>query len=158
LGRIYERKGDKQKAIEMYAAAAAASAHTIPEALNRLKELVNAQTAERMVSEQRTAREKQRTVKLAWTAGDETADVLLTFTGTGEVDSAKFLAASKELKAHESDLSRLKLNLPFPDSTTQGFVHKGTLSCANGRVCKLLWLPSDGSAASATPAQSGDVE
>ena len=158
LGKIYEKKGDKQKAIEMYAAAAAASAHVTPEALTRLKGLVDVQTAEQMVSEQRTARDKQRTLKLDWTAADETADVLLTFAGTGEVDSAKFLAASKGLKAHESDLGRLKLNLPFPDSTTQGFVHKGTLSCANGGVCKLLWLPSDGTAASATPARSGEVE
>ena len=158
LGKIYEKKGDKQKAIEMYAAAAAANAEVTPEALNRLKELVNAQTAEQMVAEQRTARVKQRTMKLDWTASDETADVLLTFTGTGEVDSAKFLAASKGLKAHEADLSRLKLNIPLPDSTTQGFVHKGTLSCANGSICKLLWLPSDGSAASATPPRSGDVE
>ena len=76
----------------------------------------------------------------------------------GEVDSAKFLAANKGLKAHESDLSRLKLNLPLPDSTTQGFVHKGTVSCVNGSVCKLLWLPSDGRAASATSAQSDEGE
>ena len=159
LARIYEKKADKQKALDMYAAAAAATASVIPDALARLKEQVGAEKAEQIISQQPAARTKARTLKLDWTAPDETAQVLFTFATTGDVQSAKFLSGGKELKAHESELSRLKLNLPFPDATTEGFIHKGVITCANASGCKLVWLPAGGSdTTSAAPAQSTETE
>ena len=75
------------------------------------------------------------------------------------MQSAKFLTGNKELRAHESQLSRLKLKLPFPDATTEGFIHKGVISCAKASGCTLVWLPGTGSdTATAAAAQSAETE
>ncbi len=157
LAKIYEKQEDKQKVIEMYAAAAAATTHIEPEALASLKQYVGAKTAEQMIAAERAARSKQRSIELNWSAKEGSAEVLLTFAGSGDVRSGTFLVGSEELKPHESDLSHLKLTLPFPDSTTDGFVHKGVVTCAPSSGCRLLWLPGAGTEAEAEIGQ-GDAE
>ncbi len=154
LAQIYEKHGDKQKAIEMYAAAAASSTHIDPDALTALKHYVGPQKAEQMISAQRQACLTQRSINLSWTAKQGSAEVLLTFRGSGDVQSARFLNGSEEFKAYERDLRNLKLNLPLPDTTTEGVVHKAVVTCAPLSGCKLQWLPGLGSEADAEPGQA----
>ncbi len=85
--------------------------------------------------------------------------MLLTFSASGTVRSAKFLNGSDTLRSHDAELSQLKLTLPLPD-TTEGLIHKGMISCHKSSGCELVWLPGAGEEPARAPAgtQTSEVQ
>ena len=142
LGEIYEKQGNRQKAIAMYAAAASvASPH--PEAWERLKKLAGA-TADQLVVDQEKALTDDHTQKLGWSGVKGTGHFLLTLDGSGQVTNARFLNGPEAMTAHEAELANLKFNLTFPDATTEVFLHRAKVNCSEDGGCKLTLMNGNG--------------
>jgi tetratricopeptide (TPR) repeat protein len=141
LGQLYEAKGDRQKAITMYAKAASV-ADQAPEAMPRLRELVG-DAAERLALEQQAALAATHTHQLAWPAVQGTGEVELVIDATGAVARADFLAAPAPISAHTAELGKLRFSLPFPDSATSAFVHRAEVDCGPSAGCRLILAHGD---------------
>jgi hypothetical protein len=84
-----------------------------------------------------------RTTKLDWQQQEGNADLLLTFGRSGGVEQVQFLSGEKEFSPKSNDLKALKLPMEFPDQTTQGFVHKASVSCSKVSGCSMIVQPAD---------------
>jgi tetratricopeptide (TPR) repeat protein len=143
LGQLYEKQGDKQKAIDYYAMALAAP-EGVPDTRKRLETLVGVKQANELTAKKKKELAQMRTTKLAWPQQqDGNADVLLTFGRNGGVEQVQFLTGEKEFSPKSGDLKAVKLPMEFPDQTTQGFVHKASLSCSKTAGCSMIVQPAD---------------
>jgi tetratricopeptide (TPR) repeat protein/transglutaminase-like putative cysteine protease len=142
LGQLYEKQGDKQKAIDYFALALAAP-EGVPETRKRLDALVGAKQATELVAKKKKELGAMNKLKLDWAPQDGSADVLLTFGRGGAVDHVQFLTGEKEFSPKLADLKALKLPMEYPDQTTQGFVHKASVSCSKSGGCSMVVQPAD---------------
>lgn len=142
LGQVYEKRGDKQKAIDIYARSVLAS-QTVPEARERLTALVGEKSVEKTLNERRNALALARTVELNWPKQDTNGEVLFTFGTTGEPQNVKQLSHASALDSRMAELRGLKFAFSFPDTSTEGFVRKGLVSCSKISGCRVVLLPAD---------------
>jgi hypothetical protein len=85
-----------------------------------------------------------RTVKLSrLIEGQASAEFFLVVSTGGKVDQASFISGSPKLKPVLSQLTKLKLDNPFPDDTPALIVRRGVLGCYATTGCSLVFLPSD---------------
>ena len=143
LAQIYEKAGEKDRAIHAYVLALA-SASPIPETRARLTLLLggNAQIDE-LAAQARPKVEEARTfaIKNLW-KGNVAADFLILLS-PGKVDDVKFLSGSESLRPLADRLLSLDYGTVFPDASPAKLIRRGTLSCSSASSdCKFtLELP-----------------
>jgi tetratricopeptide (TPR) repeat protein len=149
LGQIYEKRGDKERAITTYALAMN-GLRPIPETRGRLSGLVGGpDKVDAVVSKHHDELQQMRTTQLKDPppqTGNAEFWVLLGTTRNGaSVESVKFVSGEEKLRSLEAALQRLKFNVNFPDDTPAKILRRGTLSCsqAAGNCTFVLMLPDD---------------
>ena len=149
LGQIYEKRGDKEKAIHTYALALT-GLRPIPETRGRLGGLVGgADKVDGVVNKHRDELQQMRTTQLkdpAPLTGNADFWVLLGTSKNGaSVESVKFASGEEKLRSLEAALQHLKFNVNFPDDTPAKILRRGNLSCsqAAGNCSFVLMLPDD---------------
>jgi tetratricopeptide (TPR) repeat protein len=148
LGQIYEKRGEREKAITTYALAMN-GLRPIPETRGRLSSLVGgADKVDAMVQRHRDDLQLMRTTQLkdpAPATGNADFWVLLGTSKNGAtVDSVKFVSGEEKLRSLEAALQHLKFNVNFPDETPAKILRRGNLTCSQvGNCTFVLMLPDD---------------
>lgn len=149
LGRIYEKEGQKDRALRQYAlamntrrpdAAIRARLNTLAGGSEKAGALIDKTKAELL---------EQRIVKVRNAAKQEgKADFfLLLAKGSGltaSIDSAKFISGDEKLKGFAETLRSVRYSVPLPDETAVRLLLRGTLSCtATTTECSFVLLSPD---------------
>jgi len=149
LGQIYEKRGEKDKAIRTYALAMN-GLRPIPETRGRLGSLLGGEDrVAATIAKYRDELQDMRTVKLkerpALTGSAEYFVLLGAATSGVSVDGAKFVRGEEKLRTLDDALHHLKLSLNFPDDTPTKILRRGVLSCSQATSnCRfVLMLPDD---------------
>lgn len=138
LGEILEKQGQKEKAIQMYAAAAGVKRSYAP-ARQKLETILgDKKKAESQIKEmgQKYAASPKLTLgPLSKEEGE--AEFAFVF-APGRVDGVKFLGGSENLKNLNDKLATIKLPVEFPDSTPTKLARRGTVSCKSAECTLTL--------------------
>jgi tetratricopeptide (TPR) repeat protein/transglutaminase-like putative cysteine protease len=148
LAQIYERLGQKDRAIHACALALAAP-HAMADTRARLTLLLkgNAQVDE-LVAKAKPELEALRTIPVGkLLAGDAQADFFVLLSPGGiraRADAVKFISGSEELRPFVQRLRALDYGTVFPDSASAKLIRRGTLSCSKVGACALTLIsPED---------------
>jgi Flp pilus assembly protein TadD/transglutaminase-like putative cysteine protease len=149
LAQIYQKRGEKDRAIHMFALAIAAP-HSIPETRARLVILLGGNAGVDALIEQ-VRPELASTRKLP--AGkllkeDAQADFFVLLSPGGKnarIDAVKFISGSEKLRPFAEKLRSLEYGPMFPDSSPIRLVRRGTLACSasSGDCTFTLMRPED---------------
>lgn len=149
LGQIYEKRGEKDKAIRTYALALN-GLRPIPETRGRLGSLLGGEDkVPATIAKYHDELQDMRTLKLkerpALTGSAEYFVLLGAATSGVSVDGAKFVSGEEKLRTLDDALHHLKLSLNFPDDTPTKILRRGVLSCSQAPSnCNfVLMLPDD---------------
>jgi tetratricopeptide (TPR) repeat protein len=150
LGQIYEKRGEKERALHFYALATNAR-RPEPEIRNRLAALAGGNDkVDATVEKSRDELDALRTIRVRNTPqGEGKAEFFLLLTpGQGSemsVDEVKFAGGDERLKSFTLALHTAKYGQTVPDETSVKVLRRGTLSCTTAAAdCTfLLALPSD---------------
>ncbi len=149
LGQIYEKKGDKPRAIHFYALSMAAR-RPEPETRSRLAALLGGDDkVDAIVEKSRDELQQQRTIKLSNASKQEgKADFFLLLSApTGSdaaVEAVKFVSGDEKLKDLTDALRSVKCHQTFPDDTPVKILRRATVTCTAASDCTLLLtLPDD---------------
>jgi Flp pilus assembly protein TadD len=134
LAQIYQKRGEKDRAIHMFALAIAAP-HSVPETRARLVILLGGNTAVDALVKQV---QPELTSIRAMPAGkllkeDAQADFFVLLSPGGKnarVDAVKFISGSEKLRPFAEKLRALEYGPMFPDSSPIRLVRRGTLACS----------------------------
>jgi tetratricopeptide (TPR) repeat protein/transglutaminase-like putative cysteine protease len=144
LGQIYEKRGEKNKAIQTYALAMT-GLRPIPETRDRLAHL-GGDSAKPAAP---THLQELRTVSVARTpgvSGEGQFFVMLTAGRSGAtVDGVRFVSGDEKIRAMSEPLRHLQVGMAFPDDTPTKILRRGILTCpGSSETCSLVWiLPDD---------------
>jgi tetratricopeptide (TPR) repeat protein/transglutaminase-like putative cysteine protease len=148
LAQIYEKRGQKQEAIRLYAEAIAAS-HPDPEARARLTLLLGENTQiDALVAQARSRLTKSRTFSAgkSLTERAEADFFILLAPGTksAKVEAVKFISGAPDLRPLAESLRTLDFGLAFPDASPSKLIRRGTLTCITTGACTFtLALPEN---------------
>jgi len=165
LAQIYEKRGEKDRAIQMYAQALAGYKPDA-ETRGRLAALLTlhspagtpvknaaTRTAEKtsvdsridsLVEKARAELNAQQTVGMGPLLKESAQAEFYVVLGPGpKVEDARFINGSDKLKPFADALRAAKVNFNFPDSTPTRLLRRGTLSCPAAGDCKLVLVPAD---------------
>lgn len=149
LGQIYEKRGDKQLALETYALSMNGLRPT-PETHERLASLAGGDAnADAAVMRYKEELQHLSTIDLGKATQTGNADFFVLLSGgAGEqakVDAVKFISGDEKLKSYSEALRTADYHLIFPDNTPLKVLRRGTLSCSvTTRKCGFtLILPDD---------------
>jgi Flp pilus assembly protein TadD/transglutaminase-like putative cysteine protease len=149
LAQIYEKRGQKDRAVHMYSLAIAAS-HPDPETRARLTLLLGGNARiDALVSQIKPELRTLRTLSAGTLlAEDAKADFLVLLSPgekTARVDAVQFLSGTEKLRRFADRLHSLDYGPLFPDASPVKLVRRGTLSCsaATGECDFILLLPED---------------
>ena len=149
LGQIYEKRGEKDRALQTYALALSGD-RPVPETRGRLATLVGGDSkVDAAVAKYKEELQNSRTINLGKAtkeAGDADFFVLLS-RGAGSaatVEGVKFISGDEKLKGLSDALRTADYHLTFPDDTPVKILRRGTLSCSAATGCTfVLTLPDD---------------
>jgi tetratricopeptide (TPR) repeat protein len=149
LGQIYEKRGDKDRALRTYALSMN-GLRPIPETRERLASLVGGDAkADAAVARYKDELEHLSTIDLGKATQTGNADFFILLSGgageVAKVDSVKFISGDEKLKSYISALQNADYHLTFPDGTPVKVLRRGTLSCSvtTGSCKFVLTLPDD---------------
>ncbi|MGC2477426.1 MAG: DUF3857 domain-containing protein [Candidatus Sulfotelmatobacter sp.] len=149
LGQIYEKRGEKDRALRTYALSMN-GLRPIPETRERLASLAGGDTkADAAVSHFKEELERLRTVDLGKATQNGNADFFILLSGgageVAKVDAVKFVSGDEKLKSYTDALRTADYHLTFPDDTPVKVLRRGTVSCsvATGTCKFILTLPDD---------------
>jgi Flp pilus assembly protein TadD len=149
LGQIYEKRGDKEKAIRTYALALS-GLRPIPETRGRLGGLLGGEDkVDPVVKKYHDELQQMRTTKLndkpPATGNAEFWVLLGTSSNGASVDKVKFITGEEKLRTLEGALQHLKYSINFPDETPAKILRRGQLACSQDAAnCTfVLMLPDD---------------
>jgi tetratricopeptide (TPR) repeat protein len=149
LGQIYEKRGDKEKALQTYALSMNGLRPT-PETRERLASLAGGSTkADAAVARYKDELDHLRTIDLGKARQTGNADFFILLSGgagsTTKVDAVKFVSGDEKLKSFTDALRTADYHLTFPDDTPVKVLRRGTLSCSvTTSKCEfILTLPDD---------------
>jgi len=146
LARIYEKHGQKQDAIRLYAEAIAAP-HADPESRARLTLLLGENTKiDELVDRARPRLLQSRTFdagKLLNQKAEADFFILLApGTKSAKVEAVKFISGSPDLRPFAENLRTIDFGPVFPDAAPSKIVRRGTLACTTAGACTFtLALP-----------------
>ncbi len=155
LAQLYQKLGDKQRAIEQ-CALALASTRPVPDTRARLMLLLggNAQIDE-LVRKARPELERMRTytVKLP-VRKKASAEFLIALSPGGQaglsarVNAVRFAGGDESLRQFANELKSIDYREELPDATPLKVVRRGTLTCAPAEdICKFTLAPAESAAA-----------
>jgi tetratricopeptide (TPR) repeat protein len=149
LGQIYEKRGQKDRAVQTYALAMN-GLRPIPETKSRLATLAGGDAkADAAITRNKEEFSHLSTIDLGKATQTGNADFFILLSGgTGaaaRVDAVKFISGDEKLKSYTDALRTADYHLTFPDGTPVKILRRGTLSCSvTTGSCKLsLMLPDD---------------
>ncbi len=149
LGQIYEKRGEKDRAVKTYALSMN-GLRPIPETKTRLASLAGGDAkADAAITHYKEDLEHLSTVDLGKATQTGNADFFILLSGgAGEVarvDALKFVSGDERLKSFSDALRKADYHLTFPDETPVKILRRGTLSCSQTtNSCKfVLTLPDD---------------
>jgi tetratricopeptide (TPR) repeat protein len=149
LGQIYEKRGDKDRALRTYALSMN-GLRPPPETRGRLASLAGGNAkADATVVRYKDELQHLSTIDLGKATQTGNADFFILLSGgggaTAKVDSVKFVSGDEKLKSFTEALRTADYNVTFPDDTPVKVFRRGTLSCSmTSRTCSfVLMLPDD---------------
>jgi tetratricopeptide (TPR) repeat protein len=149
LGQIYEKRGDKDRALRTYALSLNGLRPT-PETRDRLASLAGGDTkADAAVARSKEELQHLSTIDLGKSTQTGNADFFILLSGgagsQSRVDAVKFVSGDEKLKSYTEALRTADYHLTFPDATPVKVLRRGTLSCSvTTRKCEFsLMLPDD---------------
>jgi Flp pilus assembly protein TadD len=149
LGQIYEKRGDKDRALRTYALSMNGLRPT-PETRDRLASLAGGDTkADAAVARYKEELQHLSTVDLGKATQTGNADFFILLSGgagsQSRVDTLKFVSGDEKLKSFTDALRTADYHLTFPDDTPVKILRRGTLLCSvtTGRCEFSLMLPDD---------------
>ncbi|MGA8011081.1 MAG: DUF3857 domain-containing protein [Candidatus Acidiferrales bacterium] len=143
LAQIYEKRGEKGRAIEAYALALAAP-HSIPETRARLTLLLGGNSQiDDLVNKALPKLVALRTIPAGKLLEESTSSDFFIALSPGEktahVDSVRFISGSEKLRPLADRLRWLDYGEMFPDASAVKLVRRATLSCpAKNGDCVLI--------------------
>jgi tetratricopeptide (TPR) repeat protein len=149
LGQIYQKRGDKDRAIRTYALSMNGLRPT-PETRGRLASLAGGDAkVDSTIAHYKDELQRLITIDLGKATQTSNADFFILLSGGGgsstKVDSVKFVSGDEKLKSYSEALKTADYHLTFPDDTPVKVFRRGTLSCAiaTGKCEFVLTLPDD---------------
>jgi tetratricopeptide (TPR) repeat protein len=149
LGQIYEKRGEKDRALRTYALSMN-GLRPIPETRGRLSTLAGGEAkADATVARYKDELEHLRTIDLGKATLTGNADFFVLISGgageNGKVDAVKFVSGDEKLKSYTDALRTADYHLAFPDDTPVKVLRRGTLACsvASGTCKFVMTLPDD---------------
>jgi len=149
LAQIYEKLGQRDRAIQQCALALAAP-HAIPDTRARLTLLLggNAQIDD-LVSKAKPELETLRRIPVGKLLAEDARADFFVLLAPGEkktrVEAVRFIGGSEPLRSFADHLRSLDFGAVFPDAAPAKLIRRGTLSCAakTGECALILTLPED---------------
>ena len=147
LGQIYEKRGEKDKAIQTYALAMQAL-RPIPETRGRLAALVGGDGKVPAIEAKYKERlQDLRSIDMGkLTKEDGTAEFFVLFAPSASgvsVDSVKFVSGDEKLRPFADALRKMDYKLALPAGTQAKILRRGVLSCSGAAGCKFVMLLTD---------------
>jgi tetratricopeptide (TPR) repeat protein len=149
LGQIYEKRGEKDRALQTYALSMNGLRPT-PETRGRLASLAGGDAkADAAVARYKDELQHLSSIDLGRATQNGNADFFILLSGGGKgvakVDAVKFVAGDEKLKTYTDALRTADYHLTFPDDTPVKVLRRGTLSCSvgTGKCEFVLILPDD---------------
>jgi len=149
LGQIYEKRGDKDRALRTYALSMS-GLRPIPETRGRLASLAGGDAkADAAVARFKDELQHLSTIDLGQARQTGNADFFILLSGgagsAAKVDAVKFVSGDEKLKSYTDALRTADYHLTFPDDTPVKVLRRGTLSCSvtTGKCEFVLTLPDD---------------
>src|ERR1700680_4051670 len=149
LGQIYEKRGEKDRALRTYALSMN-GLRPAPETRGRLASLAGGDAkVDATVARSKEELQHLSTIDLGKATQTGNADFFILLSGgggsTAKVDSVKFVSGDEKLKSFTEALRTADYNVTFPDDTPVKVFRRGTLSCSmTSRTCSfVLMLPDD---------------
>ena len=149
LGQIYQKRGDKDRAMHTYALSMNGLRPT-PETRSRLASLAGGDAkADAAVARYKGELQHLSTIDLGKATQTGNADFFILLSGgagsASKVDAVKFVSGDEKLKSFTGALKTADYHLTFPDDTPVKVFRRGTLSCsiAAGKCEFVLTLPDD---------------
>jgi tetratricopeptide (TPR) repeat protein/transglutaminase-like putative cysteine protease len=149
LGQIYQKRGDKDRALRTYALSMN-GVRPAPETRGRLASLAGGDAkADAAVAHYKDELQHLSTIDLGKATQTSNADFFILLSGGGgspaKVDAVKFVSGDEKLKSFTEALKTANYGLTFPDDTPVKVFRRGTVSCAiaSGKCEFVLTLPDD---------------
>ena len=149
LGQIYQKRGEKDRALRTYALSMNGLRPT-PETRSRLASLAGGDSkADAAIARYKDELTHLSTIDLGKANQTSNADFFVLISGGGgspaRVDSVKFVSGDEKLKSFTAALKTADYHLTFPDDTPVKIFRRGTLSCAvaTGKCEFVLTRPDD---------------
>jgi tetratricopeptide (TPR) repeat protein/transglutaminase-like putative cysteine protease len=147
LGQIYEKRGEKDRALRTYALSMN-GLRPVPETHGRLSSLAGGDAkADAAVAHYKEELQHLRTIDLGKATQNGNADFFILLSGgsSARADAVKFVSGDEKLKSYTDALRTADYHLTFPDDTPVKVLRRGTLSCsmATGKCEFVLMLPDD---------------
>jgi tetratricopeptide (TPR) repeat protein len=149
LAQIYEKQGDKDRALRTYALSLN-GLRPIPETRGRLASLAGGDVkADAAVARYKGELDHLSTVELGKATQTGNADFFILLSGgagsVAKADAVKFVSGDEKLKSFTDALRTADYHLTFPDNTPVKVLRRGTLSCSitTGKCEFVLTLPDD---------------
>jgi tetratricopeptide (TPR) repeat protein len=144
LAQIYEKRGDKQKALHQYALAEVAYKPD-PETRDRFVKLAGSEkAADALLEPARKELAAMSSISLGPLKGAPEqlkANFYIVLSPGPKVDDVRFISGSDRLKEFTEALRSATFTLPFPDNTPTRLLRKGTLAC--DKECTFTLEPAD---------------
>ena len=144
LAQIYEKRGEKEKALRTYAQALAAT-RPVPETHARLAALVGGkEKVEALVSKAGPELSEMRTVKLGKLSKEAaSAEYFVVLAPGPKLEEVGFVSGSDKLRPFAEAFRSVSYPVAFPDETPTKLVRRGILSCsgATGECSFVLLAP-----------------
>jgi tetratricopeptide (TPR) repeat protein len=149
LGQIYEKRGDKDRALRTYALSMN-GLRPAPETRGRLASLAGGDAkVDATVARYKDELQHLSTIDLGKATQTGNADFFILLSGgagsAAKVDAVKFVSGDEKLKSYTEALRTADYHITFPDDTPVKVFRRGTLSCSmTTRTCSFaLMLPDD---------------
>ena len=149
LGQIYEKRGDKDRALRTYALSMNGLRPTT-ETRDRLASLAGGDAkADAAIARYKEELQHLSTIDLGKAKETGNADFFVLLSGgagsQSRVDAVKFVSGDEKLKSFTDALRTADYHLTFPDETPVKVLRRGTLSCSvtTGKCEFALILPDD---------------
>jgi len=149
LGQIYEKQGDKDRALRTYAMSMS-GLRPIPETHVRLAALAGGEAkADAAVTKYKDDLQHRRAIDLGKAKETGNAEFFVLLSGgagsAAKAESVKYVSGDEKLKPFSEALRTADYHLTFPDSTPVKVLRRGVLSCstATGNCTFVLMLPDD---------------
>ncbi len=148
LGQIYEKRGEKDRALRTYALSMN-GVRPAPETRGRLSSLVGGDAkADATVAHYKEELQHLSTIDLGKATQTGNADFFILVSGgggsTAKVDAVKFVSGDEKLKSYTEALRTADYHLTFPDDTPVKVFRRGTLSCSmTTRNCSFVLILPD---------------